>query len=1063
MKRSLRSAALLGAFAVAASGLVVAVASPAAATDVPQPVPFAQDWTNAGLITVNDDWSGVPGVIGYLGDDPTTTASNVDARTIVGAAPTAIDVIANQPAPTISNGGVAEFASPDPVVALQGSGTADFPNLVVTLSTVGAPAATSLSYTVRDIDASTDDAVQQLAVQYRTDVAAEWTNLPDGYLADATAPAATQAIPVVLPVPAELLDLPFVQIRFLTTNAGGNDEWIGIDDIAVGPTDTGPADPVASCPATLAVDEGETAGAVVSAVDADSAIADIAITSPAVPGITLVPGEPGHATLTVDGTTLPGTYPVDITFTTDDDQTTACTVTVTVTPAAVLTSISAIQGTGPASDMLGRPVIVEAVVTSLFTRNDIADGFFVQEDDADADADPATSEGLFVFCRGTCPALAAGDLVRLTGTVAEFFEMTQVDVTGDGSVELLSSGNPLPAPTPVDLPATASTKLPPTFEPVEGMVVSFPEELTVAEHFELARYGQLRLASDGRTFQFTHDHAPDPAGYAAFVDQLNRRTVILDDDNNDQNDAVTGAVDEAFPYPSGGLSTTNDVRAGDTVAGLTGVLHYSFAGQTGTDAWRVRPIPGVAYTFDGTNPRPTTVEPVGGRLRVAAFNVLNYFTTIDQTSSSSSGPCGPLGTLDCRGADSAAELVRQRDKEIVAIGALDADVVGLVELQNDDGTAVRDLIAGLNARPGAVPYAELPTGTIGGDAIKVTFIYRPSRVVPVGAFDVLDSSDDPRFIDTRNRPALNQQFQEILTGERFTASINHLKSKGSACTPDDPDLLDGQGNCSVTRTNAAAALADHLAELVAAGWDRDVIIMGDLNSYRQEAPIAALEAKGYVNLIDGLLGPDAYSFLFDGQLGYLDHALATPSLATQVTGVTEWHVNADEAPLFDYNDAVLDAPGEAAFERESTVGELYAPDERRSSDHDPVLIGLDLASLTVDDALIVQSPRGGGTLVLSGTTGTTTAACPTLKLQVNGAVVDIGRTTQLGRTTTCISLSRAGLVTFDRRTGAVAAAVGLPTSFTLTGDEVTFVLTVDTTTYGVVRDGRRAGRIWTST
>ena len=401
----------------------------------------------------------------------------------------------------------------------------------------------------------------------------------------------------------------------------------------------------------------------------------------------------------------------------------------------------------------------------------------------------------------------------------------------------------------------------------------------------------------------------------------------------------------------------------------------------------------------------------------------------------------------------------------MAIGALDADVVGLVELQNDDGTAVRDLIAGLNARPGALPYTELPTGVIGGDAIKVTFIYRESKVKPVGDFDVLDSSDDPRFIDTRNRPALNQQFEEVLTGERFTASINHFKSKGSDCLLDepneqgknDPDLFDGQGNCNVTRTDAAAALADHLAGLVKAGWDRDVIILGDLNSYRREAPITMLESKGYVNLIEADVGPDGYSYLFDGQIGYLDHALGTSSLAAQVTGVTEWHVNADEVPLFDYNDTILDAPGEASFERESMVGGLdvlSAADERRSSDHDPVLVGLDLASLTVDDAVILQAPRGGGTLAIVGTTRRPTTTCPTLSLKVNGSTVPIGRTRQIGRTTACLALTGAGIVTFDRRTGAFAGVLGLPATFRLSSDDVVFVLAVDATTYGVVPRGQ---------
>jgi predicted extracellular nuclease len=891
--------------------------------------------------------------------------------------------------------------------------------------------------------------------------------VPEAFVADATSGTsdATEVTAVAATLPSAVDGQPVVQVRILTTNAVGSDEWVGIDDLAIsgvaGPG--GPAAPIASCPTTLTVVEGGGGSTTVSATDADSEIVDIALASPAGLDAVLMPSGAGQATVVVSPTAFAGTYTLGVTFTADDGAIASCDITVTVAP---VSPVSAVQGAGSASPMLDQDVVVEAVVTSLFTRADTLDGFFVQEEDTDADGDPATSEGIFVFCRGTCPALGGGEHVRLIGRVAEFFEMTQVDVTGAGSVEVLSSGSPLPAAVPVDLPAGASTKAPATFESVEGMVVQFPEELTVSEHFELARYGQLRLTSDGRTNQYTHDHAPDRTGYAAFVDALNRRTIILDDDNNDQNDAVTGPQDEAYPYPSGGLDVDDRFRAGDTVTGLTGVLHYSFAGQSGTDAWRVRPIPGEASTFDVRNPAPPDVEAVGGRIQVAAFNVLNYFTTIDETSSSSAGPCGPLATLDCRGADSAAELARQRAKEVVAIGALDADVVGLVELQNDDGTAVRDLVAALNARPDAVPYAELATGPLGTDAIKVAFIYRPSTVVPVGPFDVLTTADDPRFLDTRNRPALSQQFEEVATGERFTASINHFKSKGSACLPDDPDLLDGQGNCSITRTNAAAALADHLAGLVAGGWDPDVLVMGDLNAYRREAPIAMFEAKGYTDLIDQFLGEDAYSYLFDGQLGYLDHALASASLVPQVTGVTEWHVNADEVPLFDYNDAVRDVPGEADFERESTVGDLYAEDARRASDHDPVLVGLDLASLTIDDALVVQAPRGGGSAIVSGTTGRATGACPTLRLTVEETTVALGRTHQLGRTTTCTAITSRGIVSFDRRTGAFAAVVTLPSSFRLRGDEVTFDLHVvdgaTTTRSHVERAGQRLGLLWRS-
>ncbi|HSL30709.1 MAG TPA: PxKF domain-containing protein, partial [Anaerolineales bacterium] len=218
---------------------------------------------------------------------------------------------------------------------------------------------------------------------------------------------------------------------------------------------------------------------------------------------------------------------------------------------------------------------------------------------------------------------------------------------------------------------------------------------------------------------------------------------------------------------------------------------------------------------------------------------------------------------------------------------------------------------------------------------------KSSTVTPVGDFAILDSSVDPRFVDTRNRPALAQTFEENATGARFTVVVNHLKSKGSGCGPSDDDTTTGQGNCNGTRTLAAQALADWLASDPTGSGDSDVLIIGDLNSYAKEDPIVALQNAGYTDLVAAFGGPSAYGYVFDAQLGYLDHALSNPSLTPQVTDVAEWHINADEIPLFDYNDDQRTAD-EAAFEEESDSLPLYEPNEFRTSDHDPVIVGLNL-------------------------------------------------------------------------------------------------------------------------
>jgi uncharacterized protein len=601
--------------------------------------------------------------------------------------------------------------------------------------------------------------------------------------------------------------------------------------------------------------------------------------------------------------------------------------------------IHEIQGDGASTPCGGDIVTVTATVTSLFEDNDLLDGFFLQEEDADADADPTTSEGIFVFCRNDCPAVAPGDNVTVTGQATEFFGMTQISAGfGSGVFVINSTGGALPTPSALTLPAAAATNAEATYEAVEGMLVRFPETLAVSEYFQLSRFGQLVLNAEARPYQFTHSNAPDEAAYNVFLADLATRRIILDDNNNDQNDAIFDGPDEAYYQAGGGLSTTNIIRGGDTITGLTAVMHWSFAGSGGTDAWRLRPVPeAFDYSFTSENPRPVEPDDVGGDLTVASFNVLNYFTTIDDGSNSG---CGPTGVLGCRGAHSSAELARQRAKIVDAIGTIDADVVGLLEIENNTDASLIDLVDGLNATLGAGTYAYIDTGTIGDDAIKVGLIYRPADVTPLGAFDILDSSVDPRFDDTKNRPMLTQSFEENGTGAVFTVAVNHLKSKGSSCGAGD-DALDGSGNCNGNRTSAAEAIVDYLASDPTGSGDPDVLIIGDLNSYKMETPIAALAAGGYTDLLETFEGPDAYTFVFDGQLGYLDYGLANSDLLDQVTGATAWHINADEVNIYDYNDDIRD-PGEASFERVSESPTTYAPDAFRSSDHDPVIIGLSL-------------------------------------------------------------------------------------------------------------------------
>ncbi len=580
-----------------------------------------------------------------------------------------------------------------------------------------------------------------------------------------------------------------------------------------------------------------------------------------------------------------------------------------------VTLIHDIQGSGAASPLVGNTVSIEGIVVGDFqdgvagTNGDF-NGFHVQEEDADQDADPATSEGIFVF-DGNSPAVnvSIGDKVRVSGSVTEFNGLTEINNTTFIDVCIPAAG--LPTVTDVILPLNASDDL----EKYEGMYVRLPQDLLILEYFNYDRFGEIVLGTD-RLITPTAVFEPGSLDAAALADFNALSIITLDDGRSTQN------PDPAI-HPNGGVFDLGNLfRGGDTVANVTGVMDYSFG------LYRIQPTQGADYT--STNPRTAQPDDVGSGLRFASFNVLNYFSTLDGAGNI----CGPSSNQDCRGADNAGEFTRQRDKIFAALAAIDADVVGLLELENHaTDAALQNLVDGLNAVVGAGTYDYVDTGPIGTDAIKVALLYKSARVSPLGDYAILDSSVDPIFLDTKNRPALAQAFTDANNGGVFTVSVNHFKSKGSDCNDvGDPDTGDGSGNCNLTRKAAATALANWLASDPTGSNDADVLILGDLNSYDKEDPIDALTGAGYTDLALHFNGEFAYSYVFGAQVGYLDYGLVTGGLLAQTSGATEWHINADEPDLIDY-DTSFKLPAQDA---------IYAPDAYRSSDHDPIVGALDL-------------------------------------------------------------------------------------------------------------------------
>ncbi len=614
-------------------------------------------------------------------------------------------------------------------------------------------------------------------------------------------------------------------------------------------------------------------------------------------------------------------------------------------------TIPAIQGSGSAAALTGAQVTEGIVVADHEGPSPKLRGFYLQ--DAVGDSDPTTSDGIFVF-NGNLDSVSVGDKVRVAGTVAEFQGQTQLSAAtitkcGTGSV----------APTPVTLPFPDAGYA----ERYEGMLVTFPQSLSVTEHFQLGRFGQVTLSSGGRLQQPTNLVAPGPDALA--MQDANRlNQVLLDDSSQAQNP-------DPILWGRGGapLSASNTLRGGDTVTAAVGVLTYTWGGNAASpNAWRLRPIGamGGSAVFEPANPRPTTVPDLGGSTRVAGMNLLNYFNTFGLNACTGGVGGAPM---DCRGADNQAEFDRQWPKTVAAIGTIDADVIGINEIENDGygaTSAIAHLVDKLNAAtaPGTWAFIDADAGTgqvnaLGTDAIKVGQLYKPGKVTPVGSTAVLNTTDFVNGGDAspRNRPSLAQAYKRTADNAVFIADINHLKSKGSAC--ETPDLGDGQGNCSVVRTVSARLLAQWLATDPTGTGDPDILLLGDYNSYAKEKPIAALEEAGFTNLITRFEGPDSYSYVFDGQWGNLDHALGSPSLTSQVTGVHEFHINADEPSVLDYN---------TNFKTANLVSSLYAPDIFRVSDHDPVVVGLNLtAPAPTVSAGGPYTVEEGGTVSLTAT------------------------------------------------------------------------------------------------
>jgi len=566
------------------------------------------------------------------------------------------------------------------------------------------------------------------------------------------------------------------------------------------------------------------------------------------------------------------------------------------------TPVSAVQGPGTSSPMAGIEVDIEAIVVGTFQKPGELGGLFVQEEARDQDRNPDTSEGLFAFT--TIPA-QVGDVVRIRGTVTEYKGLTELHPVT--KLEVCGLARTLPEPANLSLPGTSAD-----FEAVENMRVRFSRKVVITDISQLVRYGELVVSSQ-RLYQPTQVTAPgDDAARLSAAIRMDR--LIIDDWRTGRDLPVRfNGQDNATPFSAG-----NPIRTGQAITGLEGIMHYAF------DDYRIQPIWPVRIEAT-SNPRPMEPDPVGGTLRVSVFNVLNYFSTLD-----SAGPvCGPLRNQTCRGARTPAEQKRQLQKLTAALLLIDADMLALIELENNEGQSLRDVADSLNFAARAESWAYVTTGSIGQDAIKTGILFKPATVSPEGPFAILNHNVDTRYNDALNRPALAQSFRLRQTGELLTLIVAHLKSRSCQNAKGaDANQKDGQACFNHTRTMAAAAMADWALNDPTGSGSKQLLVLGDFNSHLMEIPIRIMQEKGLVNLLDEFHGLGSYTYVYDGMAGTLDHAFASPELFGKVTGITVWHINTDESAALDYRTVSGDDMND------------HAPSPFRSSDHDPIVIGL---------------------------------------------------------------------------------------------------------------------------
>ena len=633
-------------------------------------------------------------------------------------------------------------------------------------------------------------------------------------------------------------------------------------------------------------------------------------------------------------------------------------------------TIAQIQGTGDTSPCVDKTVTTKGVVTATYPDGGF-NGYTIQTPATGGDVDLAkhtASDGLFVYDAGTAKTLKTGDYVEVSGKVSEYYGLTELNAT---KATKLTDKAEAPVPAKVAFPKTDAQR-----ETLESMLVAPQGDYTVSDAYNTNKYGEIGLAASDKPFlnptvKGLKGDAATGAAYQAEVDRLEKQSVTLDDGSsyNFLDTKHPDNADTPLPY----LSNNDPVRVGEKVT-FTKPVVFDYR----NNAWKFQPT--TRLTGDNADAQPVTftdtrtdapdLEAVGGDIRLATFNVLNYFsTTADETKCATSNAYvdrdgNPITAKNCdvRGAWNKENMERQRAKIVKAINNLGADVVSLEEIENSAKAAsvvpndfkgnrrdyaLSTLVDALNAEAGPGTWAYVPSPKdvpeLGvEDVIRTAFIYKPAKVATVGETRILTDSDAfngvAPYEHGRQPDAQAFKAKDAADSDAFLVVANHFKSKGSASNDQNQDPGDGSGNADYTRQAQADALLK-FTDTVKSDLKLDkVFLVGDFNAYYAERPIQKIVADGYTDLSEQVsekTGKYTYAYTVkddqgnsNGGVGSLDHIFANEAALKDVTGADIWNINSVESVALEYSRYNYNAK------------DLYRDDQFRASDHDPVIVGI---------------------------------------------------------------------------------------------------------------------------